>query len=278
MNAEEFIYVKKKIRELTQFDLDNYGHNQMIRRLDGYISRFKVSNVAQYFKIIERDKNELEKLQKFLTINVSEFFRDLAQYKILQEEVLPELLKNNLSLNIWSAGCSNGAEAYSIAILLDRLSPYRDHHILATDIDKIILSQAADGGPYRAADIRNVPKALVEKYFTKTGGDIQVNNRIRKKVTFKLHDLTRDPFETNFDLIVCRNVVIYFTGETKKALRKKFLDSLKVNGILFIGATETMLDAKDNGFQRLSACFYRKKADIAEKNLHEPFFSGRGAR
>ena len=278
MNAAEFIYVKKKIRELTQFDLDNYGHNQMMRRLDGYISRFKVNNVVQYCKMIERDKNELEKLQKFLTINVSEFFRDSAQYKILQEEVLPALLQNNLKINIWSAGCSNGAEAYSIAILLDRLSPYRDHRILATDIDKNILSQAVAGGPYKAADIRNVPKALVEKYFTSTDGDMQVINRIRKKVTFKLHDLTRDPFEKNFDLIVCRNVVIYFAVETKRALRKKFLDALKVNGIFFIGATETMLDARDTGFQRLSACFYRKKADIPEKNIQEPFLSGRGAR
>jgi len=278
MNAEEFFYVKKKIRELTQFDLDNYGYNQMIRRLDGYISRFRVNNVAQYFKMIERDKNELEKLQKFLTINVSEFFRDPPQYKILQEEVLPELLRNNLTLNIWSAGCSNGAEAYSIAILLDTLSPYRSHRILATDIDKTILNHAAAGGPYKSADVRHVPNNLWEKYFTKSDGDIYVTNRIRKKVAFKSHDLTRNPFEENFDLIVCRNVIIYFSAETKKAIKKKFLDALKVNGILFIGATETMLDARNNGFQRLSACYYRKKADLTENDVQEPFLSGRGAK
>lgn len=278
MNTEEFIYVKKKIRDLTQFDLDNYGYNQMIRRLDGYISRYKVDNVAQYFKMIERDKNELEKLQKFLTINVSEFFRDPAQYKILQEEVLPELLRKNLRINIWSAGCSNGAEAYSIAILLERLSPYRDHRILATDIDRNILSQAAAGGPYKVTDIRNVPKNLVEKYFTNTNGDIYINNRIRKKITFKLHDLTRDPFEKNFDLIVCRNVIIYFAPETKKAIKRLFLDSLKVNGILFIGATETMLDTGDSVFQRLSACFYRKKAGKTEKDIQESLLSNKGVR
>jgi chemotaxis protein methyltransferase CheR len=278
MNAEEFIYVKKKIRDLTQFNLDNYGYNQMIRRLDGYISRFKVANVAQYFKMVERDENELEKLKKFLTINVSEFFRDPAQYKILQEEVLPGLLQSNLKINIWSAGCSNGAEAYSIAILLDRLSPYRAHRILATDIDKNILNHAAAGGPYRATDIRNVPKNLVEKYFTDNNGDIYINNRIRKKVTFKLHDLTREPFEKDFDLIVCRNVIIYFAPVTKKAIKRLFLDSLKINGILFIGATETMLDAGDTGFQRLSACFYRKKAGKTEKDIKESLLSNRGVR
>ena len=267
MNAEEFIYVKKKIRELTQFDLDNYGRNQMIRRLDGFISRLKVNSVAQYCKLIERDTQELEKLQNFLTINVSEFFRDPAQFKILQEDMLPALLRSNLKLNIWSAGCSNGAEAYSVAILLDRLSPYRDHRILATDIDKNIISQATAGGSYKAADIRNVPQALVEKYFTNNDGDIQVIDRIRKKVTFKLHDLTRDPFEKNFDLIVCRNVVIYFSAETKKKLRREFLNALKINGLFFIGATETMLDTRDTGFQRLSSCFYRKKSDVLDRSV-----------
>ncbi len=277
MNAAEFIYVKKKIRELTRFDLDHYGHNQMIRRLDGYISRYKVNNVAQYCKLIERDKDELEKLQNFLTINVSEFFRDRAQFKILQEEILPTLLQNNLALNIWSAGCSNGAEAYSVAILLDRLSPYREHRILATDIDKKILSHAADGGPYKPGEIKNVPQGLLEKYFINNNGDFWVTDRLRKKVIFRLHDLTRDPFEDNFDLIICRNVVIYFSGEAKKTIRKKFMDAVKEKGIFFIGATETMLDTKNTGFQRLSACFYRKKTDVPD-NYHEPSLSGRSIK
>lgn len=277
MNAEEFIYVKKKIRELTKFDLDLYGHNQMIRRLDGYISRFKVDNVVQYCKIIERDKNELEKLEKFLTINVSQFFRDAAQFKILREEILPTLLQNNLTLNIWSAGCSNGAEAYSAAMLLDRLSPYREHRILATDIDKKIISHAAAGGPYKPEEVKNVPKALLEKYFVNDNGVFWVIDRIRQKVIFRLHDLTRDAFEDNYDLIICRNVVIYFSSDTKKAIRKKFMDAIKVNGILFIGATETMLETRNTGFQRLSACFYKKTAEVPV-NHQEPSISGRSTR
>jgi len=274
MNAQEFIYVKKKIRELTQFDLDNYGHNQMIRRLDGYISRYKLENVAQFCKMLERDKNELEKLENFLTINVSEFFRDLAQFKMLQEKIMPAMLNNNSGLNIWSAGCSNGAEVYSVAILLDRLSPYREHRILATDIDKKILNRAAAGGPYKDPEIRNVSKALKAMYFTNDNGDFRVIDRIRKKVEFRLHDLTRDPFEDNFDLIICRNVVIYFSTEAKKAIRKKFLDALKLNGVLFIGATETMLDTKSNGFQRLSPCFYQKIADMSDKYQEPLLISG----
>jgi chemotaxis protein methyltransferase CheR len=262
VNDEEYILIKKKVRELIKFELDNYSANQMMRRLDGFINRSKTTGVVQYCQMLENNPAEVAKLENFLTINVSEFFRDTPHFKALKEKILPAMLDANLQLNIWSAGCSNGAEAYSVAILLERLSPYRSHRILATDIDKKILTQAAAGGPYHPADIRNVPPDMVEKYFRKTGEDYNVTDQIRSKVTFKQHDLTRDPFENNFDLIICRNVVIYFTDEAKKKLRKRFIDALKLNGVLFIGATETMLDASDTGFVRLSPCFYKKAQDI----------------
>jgi chemotaxis protein methyltransferase CheR len=268
MTDEEYILIKKKVRELIKFELDHYSANQMMRRLDGFISRSKTDGVAQYCHMLENNPAEVAKLENFLTINVSEFFRDTAHFIALKEKILPAMLHENMQLNIWSAGCSNGAEAYSVAILLDRLSPYRSHRILATDIDKKILAQAAAGGPYHAADIRNVPPELVEKYFRKTGEDYTVSDSIRSKVTFRQNDLTRDPFENNFDLIICRNVVIYFNDEAKKKLRRRFIDAMKMNGILFIGATETMLDASDTGFVRLSPCFYKKVQDTMAKYRH----------
>jgi chemotaxis protein methyltransferase CheR len=263
---EEYILIKKKVRELIKFELDDYSPNQMMRRLDGFVLRSKAAGVAQYCQLLENCPAEASRLEDFLTIHVSEFFRDAEHFKVLKEQILPAMLQENLQLNIWSAGCSNGAEAYSVAILLEMLSPYRTHRILATDVDKNILAQAATGGPYHASDIKNVPPELVEKYFRKTGADYNVADHIRSKVTFKHHDLTRDPFESNFDLIICRNVVIYFTEEAKKKLRKRFNDAMKLNGILFIGATETMLDASDAGFMRLSPCFFRKEQKTTEKN------------
>lgn len=265
MNQEEYIYVKKKIRELTKVDLDNYGSGQMIRRLDGFISRTKAVNMAEYFKLLEKDVKELARLQDFLTINVSEFFRDIAHFSVLQDKVLPELLKQNKRLNIWSAGCSNGAEPYSVAMILENIAPEINHRILATDIDKNILIQASAGGPYRASDIRNVARAFSLKYLSVKDGAYWVSEGLRKKVTFRQHDLMRDTFEGAFDLIICRNVVIYFTDEAKKKLKQKFHNSLKMNGILFIGGTETMLDAAGLGFQRMYNCFYRKTADIQNK-------------
>jgi chemotaxis protein methyltransferase CheR len=120
------------------------------------------------------------------------------------------------------------------------------------------LVQGTAGGPYHPADIRNVSEELRTKYFKQDGEDFKVNEHLRSKVTFKYQDLTKDSFESGFDLIICRNVVIYFNDEAKKKLRKRFIDALKPNGVLFIGATETMLDANDTGFVRLSPCFYKK--------------------
>ena len=258
MNDEEYIFIKKKIREHTKFELDNYGSKQMMRRLDGFILRSKAGNVSQYCHMLDTSQEEVEKLTDFLTINVSEFFRDPTHFRVLKDKILPELLQNNLQLNIWSAGCSIGAEAFSVAILLERLSPYRTHRILATDIDKSILIQAQAGGPYHPADVRNVSEELKAKYFRQDGEDYRVIDHIRSKVIFRQNDLTKDPFESGFDLIICRNVVIYFNDEAKRKLRRRFIEALKPNGILFIGATETMLDATDTGFVRLSPCFYKK--------------------
>jgi len=265
MNQEEYIYVKKKVRELTKFDLEHYASNQMMRRLDSFISRSKTTNITDYFKLLENDVKELEKLQDFLTIHVSEFFRDAAHFHVLQEKVLPELLRQNKRLNIWSAGCSNGSEPYSVAMILENLAPDMDHRILATDIDTDILKKAAAGGPYKPADVKNVAQCLGLKYLTFNEGSYWVKDDLRKKVTFRQHDLTRDPFEGAFNLIMCRNVVIYFSEEAKKKLKEKFYNSLKINGVLFIGGTETMLDAAELGFQRLVACFYRKTTDILSK-------------
>ena len=264
MREEEYIYVKKKIRELIGINLNNYNNKQMMRRLDGYISRTEVSSVAHYFQLLEKDVNELAKLRDFLTINVSEFFRDAIHFKLLLDKILPDLLQQKRRLNIWSAGCSNGAEPYTVAMILEKLSPLGSHRILATDIDKTILEKAVDGGPYQAADIKNIAEPLVSRYFTFKEGNFWVVEKLRKKVLFRQSDLTGGLFEEGFDLIICRNVVIYFSEEIKQKLRNSFFNSLNANGILFIGATETMLDAATIGFQRIAPCFYRKPANISD--------------
>jgi chemotaxis protein methyltransferase CheR len=262
MNQGEYQYIKKKIWQLIRIDLDNYKAHQMMRRLDGYISRAKAADVVQYCSWLQHDATEIAKLRSFLTINVTELYRDQMHFEILRRAILPELLENKSRLNIWSAGCSDGEEPYSIAIMLDELTPGVRHRIFATDIDKDSLSKAAAGGPYLTQEIRNIPQPILSKYFNSHEDGYWVNERIRDRIMFSLHDLTRDKFVFGFDLIICRNVTIYFSNETKRILSLKFLNALKENGVLFIGATETMLEANEIGFQRLYSCFYKKNAAV----------------
>lgn len=267
MKQDEFIYLKQKIREFTNFDLDNYGSSQMLRRLDGFLSRNKISDVKTYCKLLEKDVKEREKLQDFLTINVSEFFRDIPFFKTLQEKILPPMLQRDPTLTIWSAGCSNGAEIYSVVILLNQISRYRRHRILATDIDNKILKLAMAGGPYKPSEVKNVPQDRVTAFFNVIKDEYWIKDDIKHRVIFQQHDLTRDEFQNNFDLIICRNVLIYFSDVTKKELHHKFLDALKPNGILFAGATETMLDAESIGFRRIYNCFYQKRPNGVENKV-----------
>jgi chemotaxis protein methyltransferase CheR len=265
MDDRSYEYLKRKVLKLTKINLDDYKSQQMRRRLDMFLANSKFQNVVSYFAALEKDEEMLRKLMDFLTINVSEFFRDKAPYEQLQKEILPKLLWEKPSLNIWSAGCSHGQECYSIAMILNNISFSHNHRILATDIDEGSLKIARSGGPYTAGDLKNVPETYIKRYFTHSGEAYFLQDAIRKKVEVRPQNLLIDTFEVGFDLIVCRNVTIYFTEDAKRALNKKFYQSLRAGGILFIGGTEVMLDASSIGFKPVGVSFYRKE----EKS--EPF-------
>jgi chemotaxis protein methyltransferase CheR len=265
MTDEEYLFLKRKILQLTSINLDHYKSNQMRRRLDCLISNMNCTDVLSYCTMLEHDIKATHTLQDFLTINVSEFFRDMKYFDRLLMEVIPQMVKNCSRLNIWSAGCSNGSEPYSIAMSLDHMFPSIDYRILATDIDEKSLMKAREGGPYRIDEIRNVSQPLLKKYFIETGEGYRVIENVRRSILFRHHDLLQDTAEQGFDFILCRNVVIYFTQQAKYELYKKFHRSLKENGILFIGGTETILDATEIGFQLDSTCFYRKVSRVASE-------------
>jgi chemotaxis protein methyltransferase CheR len=258
MTEEEFAFLKKKILKVIRINLENYKSNQMRRRLDTFVANANFQNVALYCQVMEQDPEMISKLRDFLTINVSEFFRDGKYFQMLQSEILPVLLNKYHRLNIWSAGCSNGAEAYSIAIMLNELSSSTRHRILATDIDERSLAKAGNGGPFRQEEIRNAPENIIKKYFIPYEDGFKTNDLLKPMVQVKQHDMLQEPFEKGFNMIVCRNVVIYFSVEAKTALYQRFYESLKDDGVLFIGGTEAMLDAGSLGFQMVKTCFYRK--------------------
>ena len=258
MDDTSYEYLKRSIHRLMNIDLENYKSQQMRRRLNMFFDYSNFNNVVAYVAALQKDPILLAKLRDFLTINVSEFFRDRALFDYLSKSIIPELLQRSPALTVWSAGCSRGEEPYSLAMILNTVAPGKKHRILATDIDDNSLAKARNGGPYHVNEIKDVPANVSSKYMSICGNEVIVNDQIKSMVEIKRHDLLNDPFERNFDLIVCRNVVIYFTEKTKRSLNERFHASLKPKGILFIGGTEVMLESSAIGFSQISPFFYSK--------------------
>ena len=258
MNETEYFYLKQQIRALLDIDIDAYKGAQMRRRLETFVARRTSTTALQVCKSLKHDPETLKALKDTITINVTEFFRDVEQFRHLEKVVLPELLRQRSHLNIWAAGCSTGAEPYSLALILNELSSARDHRILATDIDADVLTQAKAGGPYPPNEVQNVPKGLLQKYFTAEKRGYMIAEEVRREVLFRKHNLLSDGFQIGFDVILCRNVIIYFSDEAKATLFSRFRTALKPKGVLFIGGTEALLPANSQGFEQIATNFYRK--------------------
>ncbi len=261
MNDLEYNYVKHQIQQLTGIDLNCYKSPQMQRRLQAYLLRVGYPNWPKFFRALRTDPTELNKLRDDLTINVSSFFRDPEKYRFLQTYVLPELLRQHAALRVWSAGCARGQEAYSLVMLLGEATGAKTpHQVLATDIDRAVLEQAKAGGPYTADDIAYVPGHLRLRYLEARRHEFWITEELRRKVTFRQHNLLADPIAGKFDLIICRNVVIYFQTDAKERLYRNFQAALKPGGVLFVGGTEIVPKANDIGFEAMNVSFYRRKS------------------
>jgi len=253
---EEF---KARVRRRTGLDLSLYSEAQMHRRLAGLLERARVDSFAAYSQLIESDPAELSAFLDRLTIHVSALFRNPEKWLELREQVLLPAAALGRALRVWSAGCSFGAEPFSLAMLLDDVAPRQRHYLLATDVDPSILDRARRG-VFSEQEIQSVPPRYRHSYLTPQPDGFHAAERLRERITFRQHDLLRDPFETGFDLIVCRNVVIYFTEEAKGALFRRFAASLRPGGHLFLGSTERMPNARELGFSSPVPFLYRREA------------------
>lgn len=263
MDDTAFIAVRDTLQRLLGLDLSAYKQPQMRRRIDSFIGRHCGGDLKVFLDRLGQDREFLAAARDMLTINVTEFFRDTPQWTRLEKEVMPGLIQRRSSLNVWSAGCSRGQEPISLAIVLDRLGALNSTRILATDFDRTVLAEARAGGPYGPAEVASLSAADRTKYFTEQTGGLVAADRLRSRIRVQELNLLRDPFAREFDLIVCRNVMIYFESDVKRALIKKFLDSLRPGGVLFIGATEALLGSELDGFERMGGNFYQRAAEAA---------------
>jgi chemotaxis protein methyltransferase CheR len=258
MEQEQYQQIKASIRRLLNIDLTHYKDEQMRRRLDSWLIRSGAPNWEDYFKRVQADAKEMSKFRDYLTINVSEFFRDPERWRSLREKILPYLLQSSGTLKVWSAGCSTGQEPYTLAILLDEVLSGRPYSVLATDLDRGALSKAKARGPYTADEVRNLTPPQRSKYLETATAPIFIKPSLAQRITFREHNLFADPFESHLDLIVCRNVIIYFTAEAKEQLYKKFQAALRPGGVLFLGGTEIIPRPMELGFRNQDISFYIK--------------------
>ena len=256
MDYEQF---KEQVLALTKINLHMYKEKQMKRRIDSLIAKHKIDGYKSYVDAIRKDEKLFDEFVNYLTINVSEFWRNPDQWKILEEMVVPDLIKmSGKNLSVWSAACSTGDEPYSLVMLLSKFVPLSNIKVLATDIDKQVLEKARVG-LYNEKSIAGLPEEFKKKYFTKIGSSsYQISEEIKKCVEFKEGNLLADRYPTGLDLILCRNVVIYFTDEAKNEIYKKFNASLKTGGYLFVGSTEQIINYKELNFSSFKSFFYKK--------------------
>ncbi len=259
-STPEYEKFKKAIKEMSGIDLNSYKY-QIHRRIKNLMEKIKVSSYTEYLHMLKTDKKRWEQFLNYLTINVSEFLRNPERFKILQENIIPELLQERSVLRIWSAGCATGEEPYTLAIIAEEMKLSPKTLILATDIDRDALAKAREA-IYEEKQLVNLSPEVIEKYFQRErDGRYRVKDVLKKRITFKRHNLLEDPFEKDFDLILCRNVVIYFSKETKDELYKRFSHSLRLNGYLMTGSTEQIFNARQFGLKMVYPFFYKKVAE-----------------
>lgn len=256
--ASDYEKFKDDILRLTGIDLNAYKERQMQRRISTLCAKYGFSNYDQFYQDLKTNTEHRKDFMNYLTINVSEFYRNPQQWKVLESKVFPELLASGKkSLKIWSAACSTGDEPYTIIMILKELFPKVEVKLIATDLDDIVIDFAKDGC-YPAKSLAGLPQQYVTKYFQNLNGKYQISKEIIDAVEFRQHNLLADSYEKQFDLIVCRNVLIYFTEDAKLEVFKKFHDSLKPDGYLFIGSTEQIMQAKAIGFEPQDSFFYKR--------------------
>ncbi len=250
---------KQSIYDMTKIDLNSYKERQMRRRIEALITKHGITSFADYVARLKSDKVAFDEFINYITINVSEFYRNPEQWALLEKEVLPYLFEHfGKELKIWSAACSTGDEPYSLVMLLSKFLPLSKIKVLATDIDKTVMSKA-QMGIYHVKSLKALPQEFIDKYFTMINDrTYQISDQIKACVEFKQHDLLRDPYPSNCNLIICRNVLIYFTDDAKNKIYNNFNNALKRDGILFVGSTEQIIQAQQIGYHNYKSFFYKK--------------------
>jgi chemotaxis protein methyltransferase CheR len=243
------------IRKLTEtikakygYDFTNYAISSFKRRILRILELYKFSNPDILIKKISEEPAFFEEFISEITVNVTEMFRDPSFWRILRDKIIPNILLNHNKVTIWHAGCSSGEEVYSMAIMLKEMGILQDSKIIATDIDNEILERAKSG-VYSAKNMELNEKNYVRfrgenelnKYFEVKNGLAYMDKSLVKDVSYRKHDLVNGIVFNKFDLVLCRNVMIYFNQNLQNDVLKKLHESIFKYGYLAIGSKESLI-------------------------------------
>ncbi|MBQ4859520.1 protein-glutamate O-methyltransferase CheR [Pseudoalteromonas sp. MMG007] len=271
---KEFLFTDRDFKEIATLVynacgivLGEHKREMVYSRIARRIRERKLTDFSTYLAYLNSHKDEeFDAFINALTTNLTSFFRESHHFDYLKKQLVPALLvqnKESRRVRIWSAGCSTGEEPYSLAMALNELFPSNwDVKILATDLDSNVLKKA-HAGVYSAANVNGLDDALLKRWFLKSkdGESYKVKPKLQQLISFKRLNLLQEwPMKGPFDLILCRNVVIYFDKDTKDLLFKRYAKILAPHGHLFLGHSETM-GKEHTEFKNLGKTMYQKAAD-----------------
>jgi chemotaxis protein methyltransferase CheR len=250
------------VRRLCGIDLLQYKRGQMERRIRSFVATRGAQGLEAYAAMLKADEGELDKFLDRVTINVSQLWRNPEQWEVLQDRILPDLAQTAPThpnrVRCWSAGSSYGAEAYTLAACARRAIPRAQVTVLGTDIDARMVERARTG-VFTAEDARDAPTATLAAHFSMVDGTWHAGDELKRMVRFEQGDLLRlQPAAASFDLVLCRNTVIYFNEDVRDALHGRLATSLRSGGRLVVGATERVSDPAAHGLEPDSPFVYRK--------------------
>jgi len=245
--TDDFTVLKGKVKELLNFNGEFYNEKHFRRRVGIRMHALGTESYSDYLKVLERNAEEQRNLLKVLTVNVTGFFRNPETFEFVRAKVLPEMMEYKLGkggsmLRLWSAGCADGKEAYSLAMLVRDVlggKPLKVR-IYATDVDRSSLEKA-EKAEYSENEMKGISRGHLKKYFEPQDGSYRLKGEIRRMVSFRYGDLISGKGYSHIDMLMCRNVVIYFSRELKERLFMDFYNSLNPGGFLILGKTENLI-------------------------------------
>lgn len=266
LTDSQFEKFRKLIYDSSGITFSETNRSILDSRLKERLREKQMENLDDYYKLVTTDSEEFKVFLDSITTNLTRFFRNQPHFDALINYVVPHLIEKKKKLmdtkiHIWSAGCSTGEEPYTIAMLLkDKLPAPYTFEITASDISLKSL-MVGQQGFYADSRIAGIPQNYLATYFTKADGGYQVKPELMKTIKFDYHNLRYDMGARNFDVVFCRNVLIYFDEAAQKATIDRFYNSMSKDSYLFIGHSESLfgMDTKFEFLKTQWACLYEKK-------------------